>query len=323
MTTQAKIIQLKPHRATHTKSDTLGLTKDVIATWKSPPFQRPLRVNEKVRALVETIKRDGGVVPGVITLGVLGKDTYLLDGQHRIHAFLMTELEQGYCDVRIHHFDNLGDMGEEFVNLNSRLVQLRPDDILRGLEESTPALRIIREKCAFVGYDMIRRGERAPIVSMSAMLRCWCGSACETPASARGSAMQLGLDLTTDDATALVVPLALFERAWGRDLQYARLWGNLNLSLCFWLYRRLVVTQHSAKTPKFTRDLFQKCMMSLSADNGYLDWLVGRQLSERDRTPAYNRIKLLVAKRYEQETGRKPLLPHPAWAKGHAQKGAR
>jgi len=56
--------------------------------------------------------------------------------------------------------------------------------------------------------------------------------------------------------------------------------------------------------------------MSISADTLYLDWLVGRKLGERDRSPAYDRIKKAFVKRLEQDMGRKPSLPAPAWANG-------
>lgn len=316
--TDAKVIQLKPHQSTHTKSDTIEVTKDIIAGWKAPPFQRPLRVNERVRTLAEVIKKDDGVVPGVITLGILGRDTYLLDGQHRIYAFLLSEISSGYTDIRIHHFEDMAAMGEEFVNLNSRLVNLRSDDILRGLEESLPTLRAIRQKCSFVGYDMIRRGERSPILSMSGLLRCWAASASETPAYVGSvSAVVLAKALTKDEVESLISVLSVLESAWGRDDGYARLWGGLNLTLSFWLWRRLVVTQYSPKSARLTKDLFKKCMMSVSTSSDYLDWLVGRRVSDRDRSPAFSKIKNLIAKRLELETGKRPLLPQPAWGKSH------
>ena len=120
------------------RSDTLVVTQAVLKSWKLPPFQRPLRENEKVRALVEELKSNGGVLPGVLTLGHLSKDrsTYIVDGQHRLHAFELSELKEVYADVRIIDFDSVDEMGEEFVKLNSSLVRMRPDDVLRGLESA-------------------------------------------------------------------------------------------------------------------------------------------------------------------------------------------
>lgn len=305
----------KPQRQTRTTLDTILFTRDQISGWKIPPFQRPLRINEKVRDLSNKIKEDGGVIPGVLTIGIIDKEKFLLDGQHRREAFLMSELPEGYADVRMHFFDDMAEMGEEFVNLNSQLVRLKPDDILRGLEGVNSALGKIRKKCPFVGYDMIRRSERSPIVSMSSLLRCWFGSATEVPATSGGmTASELARAITEEEADNLIVFVNVAYEAWGRDEEYARLWGNLNLAICMWLYRRMVITPWSPRTPKLTREMFGKCLMALSANEQYLDWLVGRQLRDRDRSPAYGRMKQLFARRLEDEMGRKVALPQPPWA---------
>ncbi len=306
---------------TQTTLDTIEVTPQLARSWKLPPFQRPLRVNDKVMLLAEQIRRDDGVIPGVFTLGIIGKEWFLVDGQHRREAFLLSECTTGYVDVRTCHFDDMASMGEEFVNLNSRLVNMRPDDILRGLEDTFAPLAKIRKRCPFVGYDQIRRSEKSPVLSMSAVLRCWVGSATEAPRSGGASATALAKTLSMDEADECCHFLACAIAAWGRDLNYGKLWLNLNLVLCMWLYRRLVVSPYSSRTQRLTRDEFTKCLMQLSADGNYLDWLVGRQVSQRDVSPAYSRIKAMFAARIQSETGRKPLLPSPAWSSSASGRG--
>ena len=46
----------------------------------------------------------------------------------------------------------------------------------------------------------------------------------------------------------------------------------------------------------------------------YLDWIVGRRISDRDRTPAYNRIKAIFIERIQQDTGKRIYMPAPAWS---------
>lgn len=305
--------QTDAERTTHTTVDTIEVTPALVNSWKLPPFQRTLRVNAKVIALGKQIKLDGGVIPGVLTIGVFQKEPYLIDGQHRREAFLLSECQHGYVDVRFRHFNDLLEMGREFVELNSQLVRMGPNDVLRGLEATNPSMMKIRKRCPFVGYDQIRRGERSPVLAMSAVLRCWFGSATEVPKAGGGSALDHVATLTEHDAEPLCNFLECAMAAWGRDVAYQRLWLNLNLTLCMWLYRRTVVTQWSTKTPKLTDELFQKCLMSLSAADLYLDWLTGRNLSDRDRSPAYQRIKGLFAGRLELELGKKVLLPAPPW----------
>lgn len=319
MGTVLKIVKpaTEAEKNTHTTLDTIEVTPSQVKGWRIPEFQRQLRENDKVRALAEQIK-DEGVIPGVLTLGVLTvrgeRQVYILDGQHRCHAFVLSGIEYAYVDVRQRHFDSIAEMGEEFVNLNSQLVRMRPDDILRGLESSLPPLRKLRLRCPFVGYDMVRRSEKAPVLSMSALMRCWFGSAPEVPSLTGAGAATLAKSFSDDDAETLIGFLTLAIDAWGRDQQYVRLWNNLNLSLCLWLYRRMVISQYSPRTPKLSKDMFQKCLMSLSADGAYLDWLLGRQMGQRDMSPAYARIRAVFVVRIEAETNKKPLMPAPAWS---------
>src|SRR3977135_3009775 len=146
-------------KAVRSTMETLIISIDEVEKLKLPPFQRPLRVNEKVRAAAEEMKKEESI-SGVITLGKLAKEasTYIVDGQHRLEVFQLSGLNEALCDVRVCHFDTMAEMADEFVRLNSALVRMRPDDVLRGLESTSPALKQLRADCNFVGYDQIRRG---------------------------------------------------------------------------------------------------------------------------------------------------------------------
>lgn len=295
--------------------DTLLITQDGVRLWKMPPFQRPLRVNAKVMALAEVLKANGGVLPGVLTIGVLGREKYLLDGQHRIEAFKLSEVPEGYVDVRLCTFDSVAEMGEEFVNENSKLVTLRPDDILRGLEGVRPGLSRLRELCPFVGYDQIRRGSAtSALVGMSQALRVWEGSGKESPSSTGTTAQQIANTFQPEHAEKLAAFLNVCRDAWGSDPEYARLWSSLNLSICAWMWRNMVTGQYSPRSSRLTVADFHKGMLALSAAGSYLEWLVGRQLSERDRSPCYNRVKLLIQDRIEATQHKKLTFPSPPWS---------
>src|SRR4051812_13603168 len=95
-------------RATQTTVDTIEITKKLAASWKSPPFQRELRPTPKVVALADEIKASG-VLPGVLTLGVFDGDVFIVDGQHRLHAFQLAELVVVYADVRTHYFKTMAE----------------------------------------------------------------------------------------------------------------------------------------------------------------------------------------------------------------------
>lgn len=304
-------------RATQTTLDTIEISKKEATSWKSPAFQREFKVVPKVVQLSEEITHTG-VLPGVLTLGVLDGVVYVVDGQHRLGAFLMTDLLSVYADVRTHHFRTMAEMAEEYVRLNQQLVRLRPDDILKGLEQSNAHLREIRAKCPYVGYDSVRRGGAAsPVLSMSTVLRVWSGSRPEVPSLGGLGAVSVAGTLDDPDTAQLITCLALCFEAWRRDPEYRTLWGSLNLILCFWLYRRVVVGdagKGTSRATKLSAEQFRACLQALSASAEYVEYLVGRRISDRDRAPAYNRMKTIFAGRYMKDRGTKLMLPSPPWA---------
>jgi len=313
------LVSMKPKTAPEKRAkittDVMVFTPEMVSKFKRPPGQRPLRENAKVRALSDEIRREGGFIPGVITLGFLNGELYVIDGQHRIHAFVMACVKESCATVRMLHAESLKDIHREFVELNSHLVTMRPDDFLRGMEDSVEGLLKIRTACPFVSYDKIRKQcGNAAVVSMSAILRCWRGSSMEVPASGGTSAVEIAEGMVEEETRTLIDFMHLANRAFGRDLEFRGLWSALNLTICMWLYRRMVLTQYSPKTPRLDKPVFEKCLMSLSADGQYLAWLVGRQMGERDRSPAYARIKSIFARRIEVEVKKKVNMPAPAWS---------
>ena len=308
-------------KSAQSRMETLIITPAMVNAWKIPPFQRPLRVNAKVLSVTEDIKKNE-TVEGVLTLGKLRNDPsfYIVDGQHRAEAFKLSGLNEVIADIRVCLFHDMPEMAQEFERLNSSISKMRPDDILRALEYSISALANIRKSCEFVGYDRIRRGGTSPILSMSALIRCWTASNYETPAASQNSMSSAGMaqQLETVSVQNLIAFLSTAHAAWGRDPEYFRLWSNLNLSLCMWLWNRLVIDRDRIGTKRYavlSIPDFKKCLMSVSAEGDYLAWLVGRNLSDRDRSPCYARLKSIFVRRLSSESGgRKIALPSPAWA---------
>jgi hypothetical protein len=302
------------------KMETMLFTREDALVWVVPPFQRPLMVNNKVRAVAEELKINGGFIQGVITLGKLHNDktTYIVDGQHRIEAFKMTELPEAIADVRTCTFDSVAEMAEEFVRQQQVLVRMRPDDVLRGQEASSHALQVIRKTCPFVGYDQIRRGnEYAPILSMSNAVQLWAGSRNETPTRSLSgqTASQIAKQMDDAEVTNLCKILHVANQAWGRDAAYGRLWNSLNLGITMWMYRRIVIDpDRSKRATVLTQDQFKKCLMAVSENGDYIDWLGGRILTDFHRMPCYRRLRAMFGDRLRQEKIENPLFPKPAWA---------
>lgn len=303
--------------------ETLLFSREEIDKWKVPSFQRPVNMNDKVRVMAEELKHNGGFISGVLTLGHLGNDKsfWIIDGQRRIAAFKISELSECIADVRILNCETLAEMAEEFVKLNSALVKMRPDDILRGLEPSLPALKRIREQCDGVGYGQVRRGDpKSDVMSMSQLIRCWNMSASDTPsqgANSGKSAHFVVQHFEGDDIDGIIVIMSMMRSAWGNDPEYYRLWGSLNVTMTMWLYRRLVINKErgTRRYVVLTPQQFQRCLMAVSANGSYLDWLVGRMLTDRDRGPCYSRLKSIFVTRLQQDTDKKVQMPQPEWGR--------
>lgn len=158
------------------------------------------------------------------------------------------------------------------------------------------------------------------MLSMSALLRCWFASVAETP-SPNGSGLSaaaMAQNIDQQGVQNLTAFLSVAHSAWGRDPEYYRLWANLNLTLCLWLWNRLVIDRDRAGTRRYitlTIPEFKSCLMALSADGDYLTWLIGRNLSDRDRSPCFARIKSIFVRRLlDDNSVQRPSFPKPAWA---------
>lgn len=308
-------------KALRSSMETLIVTPEQVNQWRVPPFQRPVRINDKVQAIAEEMKCNACSITGIITLGRITGDSayYIVDGQHRIEAFRISGLPEIIADIRVVTFDTMADMADEFVTLNTAIVRMRPDDILRGVTPTLPNIQRVMHDCPFIGYDNVRRGgSGSAIVSLSSVLRCWDTSGKEIPSStATGSINQVAALLDDENARNMIRFMTLAHQAWGRDPEYYRLWANCNLGLCMWLYRRLVLDtrrQGNYRVVVLKDDQFKKCLMALSTQGDYIDWLRGRLLNDRDRSPAYARIKSAFTRRLAEESPNKVVMPQPAWA---------
>jgi len=320
----------KPTLPTTSKMETVLLRLEDIDSWVTPRFQRPIKHNPKVEEFKEGLKANGGIIDGVITLGRLPGDPkiYLVDGQQRCQAARLSGLVEFIADTRIIEYENMRKMAIAFLHLNSHLVALRADDLLRAAEEDVPELRELREKCPFVGYENIRRySTNSCLLSMSAALRAWKSSRQETPAaSGIGAVLDLpDVLLESKELDHLVEFLTIAHSAWGTDPENYRLWTALNLTMCMYLFRHLVLAppERRRNYTLLTAPQFQKCLMSVSAAADYAEWLVSRHLSERDRPPCYNRLRALFVGRLADQLGKKPKMPQPAWLVGPATRGRR
>lgn len=309
-------------KTSHAKTELKVLTVAEMETWQLPPFQARLKINSKVKEVAEELKVNGGFIAGIIHLGYLADDiaqtSYLVDGQHRRAAAGLSELSEFIAEVHTKTYETMAEMASDFYRLNTYLSKKQPDDILRALEMSIDSLKLIREKCPYVGYDNVRRSSNySPLVSMAALLRCWRGSDNETPAHASSiTSSQLAYELTMEDAAELVQFLATAYSAWGRDIENYRLWTALNMTMCMWLWRKIVrdTERASKRYAHISVEQYKQCLMMVSSSRDYIDWLVGRHMSERDRLPCYRKLRELFVRSLKARNVKNTKMPQPRWA---------
>jgi hypothetical protein len=303
-----------------TMESTRLLKLEEMNSWELPPFQRGKKENQKVVAFAEELRDRGGIIGGVMTLGRLRyapEKTYLIDGQQRRGGCNLSGLEEFIADIRDMVFETMGEMAKEYIRLNSSLVTFRPDDLLKANEENNPYMRKLREVCPFIGYEQVRRASTGcTLLSMSATMRCWFGSATETPTQINTQATVLVGHLDEKEVEQLSAFLNTAHSAWGGDPEYYRLWSNLNLVMCMWLFRQLVLSHDpKRRIVKLNVDMFRKCLMSLSTSDNYIAWLLGRHMTERDRSPCYGKVRAIFSQRLAVEfNGKKVVFPKPQWA---------
>jgi hypothetical protein len=321
----ANVIKLKDQQAEHKQSvlECRILSLDDFDQWVRHPYQRPVLENQKVQELAAELRANGGIIPGVLTLGRLPNDPniYGVDYQHRIAACKLSGRTQFIGEVRTVEYGSMAEMAKDTIKLNSRLNNLRPDDVLRALEPSSPLLAQLHTACNFISYTShVRRASRnSGVLSMSATLRCWSASTGETPSFGGGlPSAELVETLDQEDLQQLIAFLAAAYEAWKDEPEYYALWATLNLTMCMWLFRQLVMKRPDKKSRAvhLTVAEFARCLMSVSAAGDYLNWLPGRKLSDRDRSPCYTRLRAIFTKRIIDDIGHRPIFPQPQWYSG-------
>jgi hypothetical protein len=136
--------------------------------------------------------------------------------------------------------------------MQTSICRSTPDHRLQSLEPRCPNLLHFREGCKdIVTYGRVIKG-RGRVLPVSHALRCWASSNEDPPAKNVTNTEILAQGLTALDVQQLSGLLHSLIRVWGDQREYKCLWGPLNLTLCMWLYRRMVIGV-PAPAPNVTR----------------------------------------------------------------------
>jgi hypothetical protein len=295
--------------------DFITVSKKDTDKWEIPPeIQRPLKVNTKVIAVAQALPLTKKL-EGTITLGFWDGVVWILDGQHRLAAFILAQEKYGLADrvnilCHIEVFATRAAMAARFRLLQQSLLKMSPDDGLRPMAINTPSLQILTRECPFIGFGNIQRlFQTSQTLSMSVLLRCWHGSSFESPSLSNSSMSEYALSMSEAEACECASFLKLAFQVWARIPEYARLWGILNITLCMWFYRRMVLEPASGIT-KLNPDQFRVWLGCLFEDplsipraqekmnwiSPYRDWLIGKAMNIETRRIAAQQIKLRALK---------------------------
>ena len=177
----------------------MAVTRKTIEGWAKPDFQRPVAENKNLGELAVQIQDQGWLLTAIY-LGIWMGKTYLVDGQHRMQAFIASGLEQMSVPVITKYYldgaKGLAAMCEDFLRINSHIKNPTANDMLKALEGKNSHIKEIRTNCPFVGYTHLRRTESAPILGMAQAIRALVVSRQEIPGSWMGkSAASHGAEL--------------------------------------------------------------------------------------------------------------------------------
>lgn len=162
----------------------------------------------------------------------------------------------------------------------------------------------------------------ASIPAVVDMVRHWSSGhdvACARDVRPEGAdTMTCARALDNEDTKRICDFMAVCYEAWGNDKIHYRLWSKLNLGILMWIWRRTVLDQQRTgvkRWVKLDRAQFVKCLMALAADPLYVEWLRGRNMSDRDRPPTYGRIKAIFVRRLGEMGMRQVRFPQEEWVK--------
>lgn len=295
---------------TRTITSVIEVSRETLESLLTPHSQRELKTsNRNVKSQVKEIQQTG-IIPGTILIGIVNGKAYKYDGQHRIWAALETDLDLFVTRIQVTEFASQAELGMATMKANAPLVRRTPDDNLKTMEDTYPVLKKIMKECPFLGYS-----KRTTTVVMSAnlALQCWDYSKRRAPSNRGGTPVDKVIEkMSTDEAKKIIDTFHMLHEAWGADKQYKSMWSKLNVTLVLWLWRALVDDPKSTgRSTRLTKAQFRDAIMGLSADSTYLSWIYGRLLRDDDRTPCYNRIKIIIVKRLREMHDISAILPTP------------
>lgn len=292
-------------------TDVILATREMLENWKTPPGQRPLVITKKVKAWVPKIQ-ESGEVPGRLLVCILHGMKYIVNGHHRRWCALQTTRDEFVVTLDTETVTSEAELGRKAVGVNLPIAPpQKADDHLRHLEQSYPILQKIRRECPFIGYG---KSGGNTVMSVNAAILSWITSGTDSATVMKTTVINVLDDISMEEISLMVHFFKTVYESWGKDSQYAKVWSKLNVTMMAWMWRNTVLSQAGPRVTRLTPEQFCTGAMALTSDPHYLPWLIGRQLSERDKGPCYNKVKAIMVKRLTEVLHKKVILPSPPFA---------
>lgn len=265
--------------------DSMVINRELaFETWQvHPDLQREVIDNKKLEEVVAELLVVGAYPEGVIIIGCLNGVLYKVDGNYRMRAFEKTNLPSIRASVQFIRFESLEEMTESYRRLQGQIKKSTPNDRLKVLANVWPPIRHIAEECRFVTYIKATKSA-GRLVTMATVIQIWAWSKTDPPKPKTGGSLEdLAKGVTQEDAAKVVEFLKVCRSNFGAD--FPPMWKANHLSLCLWLYRRMVWREdaENQRWAKLTsREFGSGTAVLRNAD--YVKLITGKNLSrDEDR----------------------------------------
>jgi hypothetical protein len=210
-----------------------------LEVWQVPEYNRETTDTKKVNELVEALLREPVLRYDHFIISCRECVLRKVDCNHRVRAFEKSGLPAIRVNIHYIRFDSEEEEVEAYRQKQYQLKRSTPNDRLKVVARTHQPLQRIAELCNFVTFDKACAGQAGKLVTMSTVVQVYEWSKTNPPRSRSVSSIEdLAKTLTAEDAAQIVEFLLLCREYF--EVKNPSLWKVSNLTLCLWLYRRLI-----------------------------------------------------------------------------------
>lgn len=217
------------------------LSKEYLSSLIVPAYQRQQYLNAKRAPKIRAKIQASAMIPGIVyicEIDELSVRDVIHDGQQRTAIALTTAHDSFTAHVIRCRFETVAEAAEDYEELNSKVVNHKPDEMLKASAYRLPRLLRLMD-LDFLTYSSARSG--AAKVSVATALRAWRSAASiEAPIQTTVGVADIARTLSDQDVDGLTCFLRTVRESWGALKEHRGLYNVANLTITMWLYRMMV-----------------------------------------------------------------------------------